>query len=85
LNNLVSYAGACICPNCGQNQITRVTYQAGGYAHIWAIVFGVFLLSCCIPFLVNSFKDVLHTCSSCGVPLAVYHRSGKTVVLAQPA
>ncbi|KAH7097893.1 LITAF-like zinc ribbon domain-containing protein [Auriculariales sp. MPI-PUGE-AT-0066] len=85
VHNLGSYASACVCPNCGQNQVTRVTYHSGGHAHLWAVILGVLFGFCCIPYLVDGFKDVRHTCSSCGVPLAIYHRSGNLEVLAHQA
>jgi lipopolysaccharide-induced tumor necrosis factor-alpha factor len=46
----------------------------------WA--FGLCCLAClgCIPYLMNSLKDVHHKCGKCGVHLATWHRSGSTEV-----
>ena len=30
----------------------------------------------CIPYLFSGFKDVAHSCGSCGTMLAIWHRSG---------
>ena len=34
----------------------------------------------CIPYLMNSMKDVKHKCGRCGTLLATWHRSGNTEV-----
>ena len=44
-------------------------------------MFCCLLCAPCIPYLVKSFKDVKHSCGSCGVPLALWHKSGGVDVL----
>ncbi|KAF2501065.1 hypothetical protein BU16DRAFT_190012 [Lophium mytilinum] len=48
--------------------------------HAWAL--GLCCLVClgCIPYLMNSLKDVQHKCGRCGVLLATWHRGGTTEV-----
>jgi len=36
----------------------------------------------CIPYLATWFKDCQHKCGNCGTLLAVWHRSGRTEVMA---
>ncbi|KAH7097894.1 LITAF-like zinc ribbon domain-containing protein [Auriculariales sp. MPI-PUGE-AT-0066] len=82
VQNLASYAAPCLCPNCGQTQVTRVTFETGSHTHLWAVILGVLFCCCCIPYMIDGLKDVRHNCSNCGIPLAVWHRSGGLEVLA---
>ncbi|KZV82879.1 hypothetical protein EXIGLDRAFT_729132 [Exidia glandulosa HHB12029] len=82
VQNLSQFPAPCLCPNCGQTQITRVSYEAGTYTHIWALVLGLVACCCCIPYMVDGLKDVHHFCANCNIPLAIYHRSGGIEVLA---
>jgi hypothetical protein len=82
VQNLSQFAAPCLCPNCGQTQVTRVNYQAGSHTHLWAVILGVLACCCCIPYMVDGLKDVHHSCGNCGIPLAVWHRSGGLEVLA---
>jgi lipopolysaccharide-induced tumor necrosis factor-alpha factor len=68
------------CPACGQRAMTNVHYEVGNSTHAWAL--GLCCLIClgCIPYLMNSLKDVQHKCGRCGVLLATWHRSGTTEV-----
>ncbi|KAF2745093.1 hypothetical protein M011DRAFT_460296 [Sporormia fimetaria CBS 119925] len=68
------------CPACGQRAMTTVAYEVGNSTHAWAL--GICCLTClgCIPYLMNSLKDVQHKCGRCGVLLATWHRSGTTEV-----
>lgn len=68
------------CPACGQRAMTNVSYEVGNSTHAWAL--GLCCLIClgCIPYLMNSLKDVQHKCGRCGVLLATWHRSGTTEV-----
>jgi hypothetical protein len=68
------------CPACGQRSMTTVAYEIGNTTHAWAL--GLCCLAClgCIPYLMNSLKDVQHRCGRCGVLLATWHRSGTTEV-----
>ncbi|KAF2473077.1 uncharacterized protein BDR25DRAFT_302093 [Lindgomyces ingoldianus] len=68
------------CPACGQRAMTNVSYEIGNTTHAWAL--GLCCLVClgCIPYVMNSLKDVQHKCGRCGVLLATWHRSGTTEV-----
>ncbi|KAF4958122.1 hypothetical protein FGADI_2630 [Fusarium gaditjirri] len=37
-----------------------------------------------VPYCISSFKDVIHHCGHCKRPIAEWHRSGRTEVLAHP-
>ncbi|UZP36515.1 hypothetical protein NXS19_004331 [Fusarium pseudograminearum] len=47
-----------------------------------AIAASVCFFTClgCIPYCIESLKDVHHQCGNCNIPLASYHRSGVTEV-----
>ncbi|EXF85298.1 LITAF-like zinc finger domain-containing protein [Colletotrichum fioriniae PJ7] len=68
------------CPECHARGVTAVEYTSGGFTHALAAL--VCFVSClgCIPYLFSSLKDARHKCSKCGIPLATYHRSGRTEV-----
>lgn len=68
------------CPACGQRSMTQVAYEIGNSTHAWALGLCCFLCLGCIPYLMNSLKDVQHKCGRCGVLLATWHRSGTTEV-----
>ncbi|KAK1974674.1 LITAF-like zinc ribbon domain-containing protein [Colletotrichum cereale] len=68
------------CPDCRARGVTAVKYSSGGFTHALAAV--VCFVSClgCVPYLFTSLKDARHKCYKCGIPLATYHRSGRTEV-----
>ncbi|ORX99539.1 LITAF-like zinc ribbon domain-domain-containing protein [Clohesyomyces aquaticus] len=68
------------CPACGQRAMTNVSYEIGNTTHAWALGLCCFACLGCIPYLMNSLKDVQHKCGRCGVLLATWHRSGTTEV-----
>ncbi|KAF2197203.1 hypothetical protein GQ43DRAFT_381531, partial [Delitschia confertaspora ATCC 74209] len=68
------------CPACGQRAMTTVSYEVGNSTHAWALGLCCFTCLGCIPYLMNSLKDVQHKCGRCGVLLATWHRSGTTEV-----
>ncbi|RTE73933.1 hypothetical protein BHE90_011648 [Fusarium euwallaceae] len=65
LQSLQSQSAPVVCPSCGVRDFTVTTAEAGGFTHAAAA------LVC---------FDVHHRCANCGVPLADYHRSGRTEV-----
>ncbi|KAK0512096.1 hypothetical protein JMJ35_005224 [Cladonia borealis] len=80
LGNLQEAAAPVDCPVCRQRALTRTEYVAGNTTHAWgAVICLVFLLGC-IPYLMTGLKDVNHKCGHCGVLLATWKRSGRTVV-----
>jgi lipopolysaccharide-induced tumor necrosis factor-alpha factor len=68
------------CPACGQRAMTNVAFETGNTTHLWGIVCCCFACLGCIPYVMNSLKDVQHKCGRCGVLLATWHRSGTTEV-----
>ncbi|KAH4000134.1 hypothetical protein HBI56_048490 [Parastagonospora nodorum] len=68
------------CPACGQRAMTNTAFETGNTTHAWAVGLCLFTLCCCIPYMMNSTKDVQHKCGRCGVLLATWHRSGTTEV-----
>jgi len=68
------------CPACGTRAMTRVLYESGNTTYAWAL--GLCIVFClgCIPFCMNSLKDVVHMCGNCGCRLATWHRSGAVEV-----
>ncbi|KAH6884829.1 LITAF-like zinc ribbon domain-containing protein [Thelonectria olida] len=82
LQMLQSQSAPVLCPSCGRRNMTVTTPESGGFTH------GIAALACfvaclgCIPYCITSLKDVHHKCANCGIPLAHFHRSGRTEVLA---
>lgn len=60
------------CPQCQADVLTSTHYETGGFA--W-MIFGMLAIAgcfvivtwffCCIPFCLDSCKDVVHTCPNC--------------------
>jgi len=72
------------CPVCRVREMTRVEFVSGGTTHLTAVLCCLCLCLGCVPYLANWFKDCEHRCGNCGELLAVWHRSGRTEVLAHP-
>lgn len=68
------------CPSCGNRALTRIEYKSGQTTLGWAAVICACFCLGCIPYLINGLKDIEHKCGHCGVLLARWHRSGRTVV-----
>ncbi|KAF2760978.1 hypothetical protein EJ05DRAFT_248408 [Pseudovirgaria hyperparasitica] len=68
------------CPACGQRAMSSINYEVGNSTHAWALALCCLVCLGCIPYLMNSLKDVQHKCGRCGVLLATWHRSGSTEV-----
>ncbi|KAI1053767.1 hypothetical protein LB507_007435 [Fusarium sp. FIESC RH6] len=80
IQNLQSQSAPVVCPSCGVRAMTVTKAESGGMTH--AIAAGVCFFTClgCIPYCISSLKDVHHQCGNCNMPLADYHRSGRTEV-----
>ncbi|XP_077936583.1 lipopolysaccharide-induced tumor necrosis factor-alpha factor homolog [Gasterosteus aculeatus] len=74
--NLTDTSRQKMCPNCRNTGMTQLRYINGMLTWLICGVVGIFLfLPCmCIPFCVNSCKDVEHSCPSCGHVLHVHRR-----------
>lgn len=70
------------CPFCGVRELTRTDFVSGGTTHGVAALLCVCFCLGCIPYLATWFKDVQHKCGHCGALLAVWHRSGRTEIVA---
>ncbi|XP_067296873.1 cell death-inducing p53-target protein 1 homolog isoform X3 [Pseudorasbora parva] len=65
-----------ICPHCMMEVTTKIEHISGPLT--W-IIYGflaifVFWACCCIPFCVDSCKDVKHTCPNCKNVIHIYKR-----------
>ena len=65
-----------ICPNCGCDITTMLTYKSGTLTYILFII--MFFFFCCFAFIIfciDGTKDVIHTCPKCKHVLGVYRRA----------
>ena len=69
------------CPNCQKDVVTVLVYESG--AMVWIAVGIIFLLALFvivplflfwIPFLIDDFKDITHTCPNCCYVFGKYKR-----------
>ena len=60
-----------VCPNCNKAVDTVIDYESNSY--VWLLCFLLFLFTaclCCIPFCIDSIKDVVHRCPICNKEIA---------------
>lgn len=60
------------CPYCGHTGFTKISSTPGNFtwiSSIFGLIFGWWMCCCVFPFLLNSFKDLEHSCSNCGAVL----------------
>lgn len=61
------------CPNCKANVQTKVRYESGLLTWLSAgacCITGLWCGCCCVPFVVDSFKDAEHMCPNCNAKIA---------------
>ncbi|EPE35191.1 lipopolysaccharide-induced transcription factor regulating tumor necrosis factor alpha, putative [Glarea lozoyensis ATCC 20868] len=85
LNTLQSVPTPVDCPFCGVRELTRTEFVSGGTTHGSALLLCCCFCLGCIPYIGSWLKDCEHNCGHCGQLLAVWHRSGRTEVIAHPA
>lgn len=61
------------CPYCRQSMITEIESRPGPFSLLSAIILAHCFL-CCIPFLVDRFKDMKHSCPKCKSTIGVFKR-----------
>lgn len=62
-----------VCPNCKADVQTQVRYETGLLAWLSAgacCITGLWCGCCCVPFVVDSFKDAEHVCPNCNAKVA---------------
>lgn len=68
--------GQAVCQNCRQSGLTEIELKSG--LMTWAICGGLFIFGCClcscIPFCVDSCKDVEHRCPTCHNVIHIHKR-----------
>lgn len=62
------------CPSCRQQQMSNITYENTTKTHLFALALCVVGLCCCscIPYLVDTCKNVNHYCRNCNAYLGAY-------------
>jgi len=77
------YPAPVLCPSCGQVAITVTNLQVGRGAHgMAALFFFTTVVGVAAPYVISSFKDVHHSCGSCGRRIATtYYPEGTEVHL----
>jgi lipopolysaccharide-induced tumor necrosis factor-alpha factor len=76
-NTLTEHPQILFCPRCNRmtNSVTESESGLCTYVCCWSLFLVGCAGGCClIPFCMDSMKDVVHRCSSCGDTLGVYKR-----------
>ncbi|KAK7161168.1 hypothetical protein R3I94_003988 [Phoxinus phoxinus] len=74
--SLTDVPGRVICPHCMTEVLTEIEYLSGLLTWLICGVLVLFVcwFCCCIPFCMDSCKDVKHTCPNCKNVIRVYKR-----------
>ena len=71
ISNPPRYSFRTVCPSCNNVVDTRIEYENNGF--VWLLCLFLFFFTiflCCIPFCINSIKDVVHRCPMCNRVIA---------------
>lgn len=61
------------CPYCHQSMQTELEPHIGPFALLSAVILAHCLL-CWVPFIVDRFQDMKHSCSKCKSPIGIFKR-----------
>uniref|UniRef100_A0A336LF11 CSON009818 protein n=1 Tax=Culicoides sonorensis TaxID=179676 RepID=A0A336LF11_CULSO len=63
-----------LCPQCHEQIMTKVEYEANTTTHCLAFILCIFLCwcCCCIPYCVKGSRNAHHHCPKCGVFLGTH-------------
>lgn len=64
---------AASCPYCHQSMITETEPKTGSFTLVTAIILAHCFL-CWVPFIVDRFKDMKHSCSKCKSTIGIFKR-----------
>lgn len=62
------------CPSCRNQVVTRTKAETGTCTWLSCVGLGCLTCCCCIPFFFDIFKDIKHSCPSCGAHLGTHKR-----------
>ncbi|XP_055060222.1 lipopolysaccharide-induced tumor necrosis factor-alpha factor homolog [Misgurnus anguillicaudatus] len=76
MSTLTDVPGRITCPLCHQDVVTEIEHSSGLLTWLICGTLAIFAcwLCCCIPFCVDSCKDVKHSCPNCKNVIRVYSR-----------
>ncbi|KAL4463074.1 hypothetical protein ABPG74_007075 [Tetrahymena malaccensis] len=72
MTQMTPYPVLTTCFNCKKTITTTVTSKAGSGTWTMSFVLCLFTGCCCIPFIIDSCQDRIHTCSNCQAQLGVF-------------
>ena len=65
------------CPHCRYTGRTRIEYVSGTFTWLMGCFLCFVSGCCCIPFMIESAKDVIHSCPRCNSVLGRYDRTNQ--------
>ena len=67
------YSMNMTCQYCKTQIFTVVKRKVGAFTWLSCVLCS-FVACCCLPFCMDSFKDVVHHCPHCGQVVAIYNK-----------